>query len=57
MTWAVRGMSCDPSTVNIDEYIDSNVTVMENIATLVNTGGYSISDITTRVLLDFVYGD
>ena len=50
-------MSCDPSTVNIDEYIDSNVTVMENIATLVNTGGYSISDITTRVLLDFVYGD
>ena len=54
VTWAVMGMSCDPARVTIDEYIDSNITLIENIATLNNTAGFSISHITASVRITFI---
>ena len=49
LSWAVKGMACEPTRVTIDEYIESDVTVIENIATLVNSGGYDIDDVTSSV--------
>ena len=48
-------MSCDPARVSIDEYIDSNVTVIENVATLINTGGYTITNVAARVNIRTYY--
>ena len=51
VTWSVAGMRCQPSSVNVEQTIDSDTVVFTNISKLVNVGGSQLQQISSKVLL------
>ena len=49
VTWSVAGMRCQPSSVNVEQIIDSDTVVFTNVSKLVNVGGSQLQQISPTV--------